>query len=512
MRLSLLASQRIKPKKKPHDEFHALCKLPAMKSVLVIAYFFPPDGSAGSYRPLRFVRGLAKKGWRSSVITADPYYYERYDRDLLTQVPQETKVIRVRGHDAWQALQSWRRRRVQERLSTASLEVAGQIRAAELKPFRSTIRRTIQTIAECHYHPDFAKHWIRPAVKASVKLCGRMPANVIWASAGPVSAWVVAQRVSAKTGVPYVLDLRDPHGLIRHSEAEVRAPKWVDYRLKCAMYRLFKGAQAVVFLFDTVAESYCRAFPGALDPSKIHIIPNGYEGTTAEFVPPNGNKFTVLYTGTLVTYRYDTLLQALVTFKNTAPAKAQKLRFVFVGEGMEDLVKEAARLGLSHIVETMGATSNAGITRLQRESHAFLVLGRLSSIKGHELFAGAKVFGYLKASRPIFGILPQDETRKVLRTVGVSTIANVDSAPEIASILGQLWDAWSEGKLRSLLPDPSKCDLYSAEPQTAALVRALNGAIPLKPFVPGSAEVPPSLREDITKTIRASDFGWTVSS
>ena len=480
-----------------------------MKSVLMIAYFFPPDGSAGSYRPLRFVRHLAKKGWRTSVITANPYRYERYDPDLLTQVPSETEIFPVRGYNVWQGIQSWRGQRIQKKLSTASPEVTDQIRAAHSRPFRSTIRRTLHSIAACYYQPDFARDWIRPAIKATVKLCGRMRANVIWASAGPVSAWVVAQRASAKTGVPYVLDLRDPHGLISYYESELQPPKWIKPRLKRTMYRLFKGAQSVVFLFDTVAESYCRAFPGALDAAKIHIIPNGYEGTTEEFVPPNGNKFTVLYTGTLGSYRYNTLLQALVVFKNTDPAKARTLRFLFVGEGMDELAKEAARQGLSDIVETTGPTSYAEINRLQRESHAFLVLGRLSTIRGHELFAGAKLFDYLKARRPIFGVLPQDETRRVLLGVGVSTVANVDAPPEIVAILRKLWDAWSEGNLPSLLPDPAKCELYSAGRQTEALVRALDGLPAAEPFVPGSVEMPPSLREEMTDNpVRVSDFGW----
>src|SRR5262249_49334523 len=152
------------------------------------------------------------------------------------------------------------------------------------------------------------------------------------------------------------------------------------------------------------------------------------------------------------------------------PVRAQQLRFIFVGEGMDDLVKEAARLSLSEIVETMGPTSHGEILRLQREAHAFLVLGRLSTIKGHELFAGAKLFEYLKGRRPIFAVLPQDETRKILQRVGVSTVAEVDSPSEIVSVLRKLWDAWFKGNLQSFLPDTAKCEFYSVERQTEALV------------------------------------------
>jgi hypothetical protein len=68
-----------------------------MKSALMIAYFFPPEGSAGSFRPLRFVRQLAKIGWRTSVVSAVPYRYERYDPDLLKQLPSDSEVVRVRA-------------------------------------------------------------------------------------------------------------------------------------------------------------------------------------------------------------------------------------------------------------------------------------------------------------------------------------------------------------------------------------------------------------------------------
>ena len=53
---------------------------------------------------------------------------------------------------------------------------------------------------------------------------------------------------------------------------------WSSAESDGAMYQLFEGAQSVVFLFDSVAETYCRLFAGALDARKIHIIPNGYDG------------------------------------------------------------------------------------------------------------------------------------------------------------------------------------------------------------------------------------------
>src|SRR5262245_59021928 len=111
-----------------------------MKSLVMIAYFFPPEGSAGSYRPLRFLRQLSKIGWRASVIAADPYRYERYDPDLLSSVPSETEVVRVRARDPWQTLQTWREQRFNKTISAVSVKVADEMLEAQYKPIRSLIR------------------------------------------------------------------------------------------------------------------------------------------------------------------------------------------------------------------------------------------------------------------------------------------------------------------------------------------------------------------------------------
>jgi glycosyltransferase involved in cell wall biosynthesis len=265
------------------------------------------------------------------------------------------------------------------------------------------------------------------------------------------------------------------------------------------MYQLLNGAKAVIFRYDTEAECFWRAYRGALDASRIYTIPNGYESPVEQFIAPTGDKCTILYAGTLPDYRYDTLLKALSVLKETDPSRAKQLRLLFVGEGMDALAHEAAALGLSDIIDTEGPKSYAEITRLQQEAHALLVLGRPATMNGYELFAAAKLFGYLKVGRPIIGVLPQDETNKILQRVGVRTVADVDSVSEITTVLRDVLDSWSKGTLSSLVPDRKACEAFSSEQQTATLVRALEGIPPEKTFIPGAQAIPASLRATIEK-------------
>jgi len=156
-------------------------------------------------------------------------------------------------------------------------------------------------------------------------------------------------------------------------------------------------------------------------------------------------------------------------------------------------------LNLKDIITTEGAISQSAVAILAQKAHALLLLGRPATMKGHELFAAAKLFGYLKTGKPIVGILPDDQAHDILQKVRVSTIADVTAPDKIVAVLRAVLRAWADDNLQSLAPDLVACRAYSAEIQTRALVAALEGAPALDPFVPGRVDVPASLRVSIAR-------------
>ena len=469
----------------------------------MIAHHFPPEGAAGVHRPLRFVRALPAIGWRPVVVSCDKLAYERYDTGLLARVPPGTEVRRVRAWDPWLALQAARMRRSEQRHATQASPSSEPRAAHGAARHRAIVRDVIRRVEAWCYHPDLAMRWIRPAVRETVKACVQTGAEVIWATAGPVSALVVAHRASSRAGVPYVLDFRDAW-TITYNAFEARRPAWAIHRDRKAMAMMLRGARAVVFRYPAEAECYWRAYPGALDASHVHIIPNGYDGAIHQSRLPTGERCRILYTGTLISYRYDTLLEALRALRWRDPARAARLSFVCVGEGGDELRQQVELRGLSDLFDIRGPVAHAEVTALQSAAHALLVLGRPATLNGHELFASAKVFEYLKAGRPIIGVLPHDETRNVLTRVHGPTLADVESQSQIVDVLERTVDAWLAGELGSLRPDSSACHVYSAEYQTAALARAFDGAPAADPFVPGAVQVPPSLRSDVEARVRGT--------
>jgi hypothetical protein len=265
------------------------------------------------------------------------------------------------------------------------------------------------------------------------------------------------------------------------------------------MCRMFERAQAVVFLFESIADCYVREFPGALDSRKIHIIPNGFEGAVEPFAHVANARCKVLYAGNLSTYRYDTLLEGIVRLKRKDPERTKQLQLLFVGDNLRELADRVADLDIPDLVEIAPSVSNAEIHRLQQEAHALLVLGRHPGRKGHELVAGAKLFGYLQAGRPIIGIVPGDETRRILGEIGSSTIADADSPAEVVAVFEKVLEAWSSRTLERLVPNRAACEAYSSSQQISALVAALNGVPPEKGMAAGSATLPMSLQEELVR-------------
>jgi hypothetical protein len=476
-----------------------------MKSVLMIAYWFPPEGNAAVYRPLRFLRNLPAYGWAGRVVAGDSQC-ERYDPELVSRIPPGTEVVRVAGEDLWQSFQ----RRRGERLRQAAAPVAAPVAApgagresasSQAATLRTRMRDAIRKVESWWYHPDAQRPWIRPAVAATLAMCERSRPDVLWATGPPWSAFVVAQQAARRTGLPYVLDFRTSWTVVP-SPFEAMRPAWAQQRDRRILRELMAGAQSVTFFYAAEAECFWQMYRGALDASRIHVIPNGFDGEVEPFAESKSAVLTILYTGTLSDYGYDGFLEGLARFIAAAPGRARQVSVRFVGEQEPALLQRVEELRLSGVVSVQPPIPHAEVARLQRRADALLMLERRVSHKGHELLAGAKLFGYLKAGKPILGIVPHGEAERILREVGVTTVADAGSVDAIAGVLESMFSRWSAGGLAALVPNRAACESYSGRQQAAALARALEGRTPLQPFVPGAVDVAPSLKAEVASA------GW----
>ena len=186
----------------------------------MIAFHFPPmAGSSGFLRTACFARYLRDVGWEPIVLTATTRAYsslEMSNSDLVRDI----EVHRAFALDAKRHL-SWRG-----------------------KFLRITAL------------PDQWISWAIPAVLRGLALVKQKAPSVIWNTFPIPTALVVGYHVSRRTGIPWVVDIRDV--ILDDDFPETAVERWIYSRLE---RRVTQHASAVVVATESAASIYADRYP-----------------------------------------------------------------------------------------------------------------------------------------------------------------------------------------------------------------------------------------------------------
>lgn len=202
--------------------------------VLLLAYYFPPDGGAGTQRPASFARhlptldgGLAMD---CTVVTRTPpakrTYWEPEDATMRAQAEASARVVRTPPVEG--GLAPW-------------LEAVERLADEE-------IRRE------------------RP--------------SVLLLTMSPFELWRVGARLGDRHGIPVVFDLRDPWALDGWQSYRT----YLHWRREAAEMRaMLRRADGVVANTPECRGLFCALEP-ALSPERVAVVTNGWDA--ADFPTP----------------------------------------------------------------------------------------------------------------------------------------------------------------------------------------------------------------------------------
>ena len=276
------------------------------RRLLLLSYHFPPGQAVGALRWEMMSRYAARRGWGLDVVTLDPASLSSRDDHRLTSLPVGIRVFGVpvatftiERVEQW--LLRWRRRlrsRAVSAPATTDTPAAspparpGSLGRTDIPPLPRGPRDLLRAyFAWREYARDAA--WARQA--AAVALAVYQPGvHRAVISCGPIHmAHDGARRVSLATGLPLVIDLRDPWSLVQRVPEHIASPVW--FRL--AAWRERQAVQrAALTVTNTPALclSMQRLYPRARD--RVITVLNGYDDDP---VPParHGRRFTIAYAG-----------------------------------------------------------------------------------------------------------------------------------------------------------------------------------------------------------------------
>jgi glycosyltransferase involved in cell wall biosynthesis len=433
--------------------------------VLVVVYYFPPLGGVGVQRTLKYVTYLPKWGWRPSVLTPRNPAYTVRDPSLVASLPRDLEVIRTACFEPG-TLPNAVLRRLSRPDSTGATDLNGRPTRGGLAG-RLIWKSMILWGRLWHkvLFPDSQVWWVPFGSRAGRKVHKATPFDVVYSTSAPISGHIIAARIAAKTGLPWVADFRDPWIGNAFAPPAGGLTAWRQRRLE---RKIVEQADLLVFATDGLLEAYAARYPQAA--AKMRVIPNGYDradlpapADSAPEVPsgatpagetlgaaspapayaaphPATRPFRLIYTGSLFGDRELSLfLEGLDLLAGRRPEVANRLEVEFVGWLSSHSRTIAAQYSANERIGPMlrfsGFLPRIDAMRKAVAADALLQLIADDPRKGE--VQGGKLMEYLGYDRQILAVVPEGQARQLLRELDWGIIA--DPTPEgVAAGLEQL--------------------------------------------------------------------------
>ena len=436
--------------------------------ILIISAYFPPYNAIGALRVGKLAKFLVARGHEVRVVSAAE---DALPQTAELEIPAE-HVSAVPWLDVNLLPQRLLKRKVQAyRQGTEALG--------------STVNRLGELYRTLLNIPDNHIGWYAPALRAGEAIIRDWRPDLIYASATPQTGLLVAQRLSARHGIPWVAELRDLW-VDNHYYQFPRRRRAIDSFLE-------RRVLSTAALLVTVSEPLAEILRAKYNRPTV-VVMNGFDPadfpTDPRPAPPD--QLTILYTGMIYPSRRDPtpLFQAL----GRMGPLADKVRVRFYGRllpGMQALID---RYGVQRHVEMHGPVSYRDSLRLQAEADVLLLL-LWDTPEERGVFTG-KLFEYLGARRPILTLgLEDGVAADLIRQCQAGVVA---SDPDI--IARQLTQ-WLEIKARD-----GAVPMVSAE-AARGMTRDDQFAL-LEPHL-ATAAATPVRRQKVVVVTRKLDVGGT---
>lgn len=438
-----------------------------MKSVLVVAYHFPPGGGPGVQRVLKHVTYLYEAGWKPIVLTVENGDFPARDESLLAKIPSYVDVHRVRiyePYDLYRALMGKR---------TAAIDVnvnkSGDQRSGWKDALAEFIRATF-------FIPDARVGWLLTAVKAGRKLIEEHNIDAIYTSSPPYTCALIGRALHRRTRRPWVAGFRDPWTGFLTTPDRWFLPAAIDRSLERSV---FTEATAVECAWQGIIDDALAKYP-SLDRGKFHHVPNGFDSNDMPKVTYERNPvFTITYTGSMYGRRNPArFLQALELLHTRGILRPSDVHLRFVGRFGDDVQAMLAASVFAQSVENISYVPHEESIAYLMQSDVLLLI--VDEAKESAEIVPGKVYEYIGTGRPVIALAPRGSAIEALiheTSAGMS--APQEDVEAIGMIIATMFEAWKRNE-SIVQPNVQQIAQYERRASAHALARILDACLPVR--------------------------------
>jgi glycosyltransferase involved in cell wall biosynthesis len=410
------------------------------KSLLLVAYDFPPVTSAGMHRVTSIAKYLHAAGWDVTVLTVAGSSVHQSEA-ALAYIPDGVRTVRTANLE-WARLKQSLRERLGRGRSKPEGHVERLFRAGgrgEDRPKRGIVDRLERTLV----FPDKKAGWSLPLFFAAFGLIVRHRYRVVMSSSPPHSTHLPMLLLERILRFRWVVDFRDPW------TAPDRGQKGLRFRIERWLERrVLSAADAVVANTPGNREALRRAFPDVA-AGKIEVVTNGLDTDRLREVPPRDANGDLVFTGSIYPGMLDVYAAAV---RHMLEAGEPAPRLVVYGR-----IPGHVRLdpSMRPCFDFRGRVSYEESLAIIAGARALLLL--LPRKSGVETWVPSKLYAYLFARAPILALVPPGDAATFVARTGRGEVVSETDPREVARRIREFTEAAREN------PDRYRCDAADLE-------------------------------------------------
>jgi glycosyltransferase involved in cell wall biosynthesis len=437
--------------------------------MLVIAEGFPPLGGSGVQRTTKFVKYLPECGWRSAVVTADPVRDrpEELDESLLAEIPEGTAVLR---EPYWNPVTELRavipaRHAPGGTFSalTTPTEMTAPASAGLLRRCYRGLRRLLAApVGDAYYY------WSLRIRRRALAFLRENRCSALYVSGSPFSSMLLGLWLKRRSGLPLVVDFRDPWTLFYPELA-----RGLRFRIDRHFERkVLAGADAVICNHQPMREDFERIEPRSR--GKCHVISNGFDPADFAAAPPPLEPNVLAHVGIAWEQSPHPVLRALAALRGDG-SLPEGLRVRFTGGLPPSSHRMVAELGLGDIIGVTPRVAHAPAVAAMRSAGGLLLL-LVGSQAGSRWYPG-KLFEYMAAGRPIICVAPEGIATSLVRQSGCGVAFRPEDGAGLAEALREFADDPTAFAARHCRPKAEVLERFDRRRQAARLAGLLDSLV-----------------------------------
>lgn len=439
----------------------------AGRRLLLVSWHFPPGGATGALRWQKLAVHGAAHGWGLDVVTRSPDDLDKVDWSRLSELPEGTRVFGVsprpsfteRVEDATRAALApmlrlarsgqWGNADADEGPAAAGGEASGSSTAPTpaIVP-RENLRWRLWTPAgwirarNALLDVRSLMPWARDAARMARRVAIPGVHEGVISCGPPHVAHLAALSTSRRTGLPLVLDFRDPWGVALAVYSFQASPMFFSLATRQEA-RAVRRASLIVTNTEPLRIAMQAAHPRAR--SRIITVTNGCDESEGMVAREDGT-FTISYTGSIYLDRDPRpLFEAVARVARARELSSDEISIELMGDvesyGGVPMRELARRHGIGDLVRVVPSGTRQEALDLMNRSRVLVSLPQ-----GADLAIPSKIFEYMQCQAWILAMAtPGSATEMLLRGSGAD-VTSPDDVDAIARVLERRFEQHRGGE------------------------------------------------------------------